>query len=104
MKQLRKFLLSLTLAFPFSLLWYGAAVRLDLIFLSTIRQTGSQGADWLLFVSLHLTTWSMPFVISAVILREKLGPAFLFGVMAALLLTASLDGGELLRRAFWGKF
>ena len=104
MRQPARFLLTFTFTVPLSVIWYGPALQLDLALVSTVGRRPSEGMDWLPFVCLHLATWSLPFLIGAIVLREKLGPAVFFGVMAALVLTAWLDGGHLVRRAYCGKF
>ena len=105
LKTSLKFVLGLAGSLPLCFLWHVYSTVIATIILPRDRLLRPWSERlWVAFVLLQVLVWSLPIMVAAIRLRKKLGWAFFWGVVCALLFMGWWDGGHLLRRAFVGKF
>jgi len=103
---LARLAVAFAVSFPLSFIAYGLAAATTGHFLARRPEGGldSTLSHWPLFVAVHMALWCSPVIVVGLCLRKRLGRVCLTGIAVSLLLTALLDGGHLVRRAYIGKF
>ena len=98
------FAIRLALCSFLSFLWYGLSLEVTARILSRdVVRVGEAEVRWLYWVGVHLVIRSGPSLSAAFAFRRRYGLAFSATLVLSLILVAWLDGGHLVRRAYWGK-